>query len=83
MKKFVAILVICVLAGSFLFGAIATAQNGPGGGHNNLPPSCFYNPKYPGVCNTTTCRLYVTYTCPWGNVLVWEGDFCCDPGGIE
>lgn len=77
MKKLAAILLVCVLTGSFLFGAMATAS--PSGNGNNLPPCCHYNPKWPGVCDLSTCKLYVTYTCPWGNILVWEGDYCCEP----
>ena len=74
MKKLVAILLVSVLACSFLFGALATAGNMPNSG------KCFLNTKYPGVCNTTTCKLYVTYTCPNGNnYLVWDGDYCCEP----
>jgi hypothetical protein len=79
MKKLAAILMICVLAGSF---AIGTAfASGPPAGH--LSPKCFLNTKYPMVCDSSTCKAYVTYTCPWGNVLVWDGDYCCDPWGGE
>ena len=76
MKKLAAILMIFVLAISFLIGTSVSAKQGP---NNVVPPCCFLNLKYPPICVIGTCQVLYTYTCPWGTLLVWEGDYCCDP----
>lgn len=76
MKKLIVLTLACVLACSFMIGAFASSsQAAP----SVIKKSCHYNPKYPGVCDGNTCKLYYTYTFPWGNMLVWTGEYCCEP----
>ena len=71
MKKVLAILLVCVLTGSFFVGAIATdiqAKN------TKIRPVC-KRMEIP-VCNFEDCRVYTVYFCPYGTIMEWTGEYC-------
>ncbi len=78
MKKLVLIVMMFVLTCSFMVGVFTT--DAQAGKPNHLVDKCkLMWPKMPAACNMTTCYLYYPYDCPWGLVLVWTGDYCCEP----
>jgi len=75
MKKLPTLLLLCVLAGAILVGALANAEPPPGS-RPHFNPNCTLVGY---LCEVATCKVWVVYDCPWGMIEVWEGEFFCDP----
>ena len=76
MKKLATIMLVAVLAGSFLVGAFVTdtlARNNPGN-NDRVTSKCELFPYL--ACNLDDCCMYEIYFCPYGVVEVWTGEFC-------
>ncbi len=74
MKKFAALMMVAVLACSFMIGVFTTETQASNSQRDGLPPVCKFTKEL--VCNLDDCRVYELWACPWGFELVWTGDYC-------
>ena len=75
MKKVATIVLVCVLTCSFIAGAFVADAQARNAQNDKVTPICVLAFKEP-VCFMEDCRLYWVYSCPYGMVKEWTGEYC-------
>jgi hypothetical protein len=76
MKKLAAVMLVAVLACSFLVGAfVADTQAREANCPNTKITKQCEKLKYL-ACNLDDCRLYEIWFCPYGVLEIWTGEYC-------